>query len=79
MIAPSCLGSPTEKKDNIAALLSDFKWARSKSLYIGDSNNDLEAAKANNLDFVGRCSGLIDWQKFDTRFVLDLFSLYEVL
>ena len=25
------LGSPTEKQDNIAALLSDFKWERSKS------------------------------------------------
>ena len=75
----SILGSPVEKKDNIAALLSDLNWQYNKSLYVGDSNNDLEAAKANNLDFVGRCSGLIDWQKFDTRFVLDLSSLYEVL
>jgi phosphoglycolate phosphatase-like HAD superfamily hydrolase len=75
----SILGSPVEKKDNIAALLSDLNWQHNKSLYIGDSNNDLEAAKANNLDFVGRCSGLIDWQKFDTRFVLDLSSLYEVI
>jgi phosphoglycolate phosphatase-like HAD superfamily hydrolase len=75
----SILGSPVEKKDNIAALLSDLNWQHNQSLYVGDSNNDLEAAKANNLDFVGRCSGLIDWQKFDTRFVLDLFSLYEVL
>jgi phosphoglycolate phosphatase-like HAD superfamily hydrolase len=75
----SILGSPVEKKDNIAALLSDLNWQHNKSLYVGDSNNDLEAAKANNLDFVGRCSGLIDWQKFDTKFVLDLSSLYEVL
>ena len=73
------LGSPTEKKDNIAALLSDLNWQHSKPLYVGDSNNDLEAAKANNLDFVGRCSGLIDWENFDTKFVPDLSSLHKVL
>ena len=54
------LGSPIEKKDNIATLLSDFKWERNKSLYVGDSNNDLEAAKANNVDLIGRSSGLVD-------------------
>jgi phosphoglycolate phosphatase-like HAD superfamily hydrolase len=73
------LGSPIEKKDNIASLLSDLNWQPSKSLYVGDSNNDLEAAEANKLDFVGRCSGLVDWRNFDNRFVLDLSSLYEVL
>ena len=75
----SILGSPVEKKDNIAALLSDLNWQHNKSLYVGDSNNDLEAAKANNLDFVGRFSGLIDWRNFDVRFVLDLSSLHEFL
>jgi phosphoglycolate phosphatase-like HAD superfamily hydrolase len=75
----SILGSPFEKKDNIGTLLSDLNWQQNKTIYVGDSNNDLEAAKANNLDFVGRCSGLIDWQNFDNRFVLDLSSLYEVL
>jgi phosphoglycolate phosphatase-like HAD superfamily hydrolase len=75
----SILGSPVEKKDNIADLLSGLNWQHSQSLYVGDSNNDLEAAKANNLDFVGRCSGLIDWQNFDTKFVLDLSSLDKIL
>ena len=69
------LGSPIEKKDNIATLLSDFKWERNKSLYIGDSNNDLEAAKANNIDFIGRSSGLVDWKNYNVRFVSDLSSL----
>jgi phosphoglycolate phosphatase-like HAD superfamily hydrolase len=73
------LGSPIEKKANITSLLSDLNWQNSRSLYVGDSQNDLEAAKANNLDFVGRCSGLIDWHNFDTKFVLDLSSLHEVL
>ena len=75
----SILGSPIEKKENIAALLSDLNWQHNKSLYVGDSNNNLEAAIANNLDFVGRCSGLIDWQNSDTRFVWNLSTLHEVL
>ena len=73
------LGSPIEKKDNIATLLSDFKWERNKSLYIGDSNNDLEAAKANNIDFIGRSSGLVDWEGYNVKFVSDLSSLYNFL
>lgn len=73
------LGSPTEKKQNIADLMADLNWEHNKSLYVGDSNNDLEAAKLNNLDFVGRCSGLIDWENFNVKYVLDLSSLYKVL
>jgi phosphoglycolate phosphatase-like HAD superfamily hydrolase len=73
------LGSPIEKRDNIARLLSDFKWERNKSLYVGDSNNDLEAARANNIDFIGRSSGLVDWKSYNVRFVSDLSSLYGVL
>jgi phosphoglycolate phosphatase-like HAD superfamily hydrolase len=73
------LGSPIEKKENIASLLSDLNWQHSKSLYVGDSNNDWDAAKANDLDFVGRCSGLVDWKNFDTRYISDFSSLYKVL
>jgi phosphoglycolate phosphatase-like HAD superfamily hydrolase len=73
------LGSPTEKKDNIATLLSDFKWERSQCLYVGDSNNDLEAAKKNNIDFIGRSSGLVDWECYNVKFVSDLSSLYDFL
>ena len=46
---------------------------------MGDSNNDLEAAKSNNLDFVGRYSGLIDWKNSNVSFILDLSSLYSVI
>jgi phosphoglycolate phosphatase-like HAD superfamily hydrolase len=73
------LGSPVEKKDNIAALLSELNWSHDRSVYVGDSNNDLDSAKANNIDFVGRCSGLIDWKNFSVKFVSDLSSLYGVL
>jgi phosphoglycolate phosphatase-like HAD superfamily hydrolase len=73
------LGSPTEKKQNIADLLVDLNWQHNKSLYVGDSNNDLEAAKFNNMDFVGRCSGLVDWKNFNVKYVLDLYSLHRIL
>ena len=73
------LGSPTEKKENIAALLSELNWSHDRSVYVGDSNNDLDSAKANNIDFVGRCSGLIDWKNFSVKFVSDLSSLYSVI
>ena len=69
------LGSPVEKKDNIASLLADLNWTPGQSLYVGDSNNDLDAAKANNLNFIGRCSGLTDWKNSNIRFVDDLSSL----
>ncbi len=73
------LGSPVEKKDNIAVLLAELNWSHDRSVYVGDSNNDLEAAKSNNLDFVGRYSGLIDWKSSNVSFILDLSSLYSVL
>ena len=73
------LGSPTEKKDNIAILLSHLGWMHEKSLYVGDSNNDFEAAKANNLDFIGRSSGLINWKSYNIKFIPDLSSLYSFI
>jgi phosphoglycolate phosphatase-like HAD superfamily hydrolase len=73
------LGSPVEKKDNIAVLLSELNWSHDRSVYVGDSNNDLDSAKANDLDFVGRCSGLIDWENSDVRFISDLSSLHKAL
>ena len=60
-------------------VLETRPWERNKSLYICDSNNDLEAAKANNIDFIGRSSGLVDWKNYNVRFVSDLSSLYNVL
>ena len=73
------LGSPIEKEENIAALLSKLNWEHEKSLYVGDSNNDLEAAKANQLDFVGRSSGLINWKNFNIKFIPDLSDLFNAL
>ena len=73
------LGSPVEKKDNISALLSNLNWEPSKTLYVGDSSNDLEAAKENDLEFIGRCSGLVDWENLGTKFIFDLSYLSELI
>jgi HAD superfamily hydrolase (TIGR01549 family) len=73
------LGSPTEKKNNIAALLSELNWNHNECVYVGDSHNDLEAAEANSLDFIGRCSGLTDWKGYNIPFISDLFSLYNAM
>jgi len=73
------LGSPIEKEENIAILLSKLNWKHEKSLYVGDSSNDLEAAKANQLDFVGRSSGLINWKNFNIKFIPDLSDLFNAL
>jgi phosphoglycolate phosphatase-like HAD superfamily hydrolase len=73
------LGSPVEKKNNIAALLSDLNWEHNNSLYVGDSHNDLEAAEDNDIDFIGRYSGLTDWKSRDIPFVPDLTFLYDAM
>ena len=55
------LGSPASKESNIALLLSKMGWGRKSCLFIGDSINDFDAARANGIDFIGRNSNLINW------------------
>lgn len=55
------LGSPTSKESNIALLLSKMGWGRKSCLFIGDSINDFDAARAHGIDFIGRNSNLINW------------------
>ena len=73
------LGSPVNKEDNIRKLFLDLNWCANDAFYLGDSENDLDAAKANNLDFVGRCSGLVNWENTDVPNILDMFSLPTIL
>jgi len=73
------LGSPIKKEDNIARLLDDLEWKLDETVYIGDSNNDLEASWSNNIDFIGRDSGLVDWTSFKVSRILDLSELEEIL
>lgn len=55
------LGSPVSKESNIALLLSKMEWERKSCLFIGDSINDLDAAMANEIDFIARDSGIVKW------------------
>lgn len=48
----SISGSPTPKNDLVKDLLLEYKYERKKCCLIGDSINDFEAAKINNIDFV---------------------------
>ena len=47
------LGSPTPKIDNVAGLLEKYRFNKTRTLLIGDSINDLHAAEANKISFMG--------------------------
>lgn len=46
-------GSPTHKNQIVANIIQDYKLQKTKTALIGDSINDLEAAKINQIDFFG--------------------------
>ena len=46
-------GSPTPKRELIATLLKAHRFTREETVLIGDSVNDLEAAEANHIQFLG--------------------------
>jgi HAD superfamily hydrolase (TIGR01549 family) len=70
------LGSPVSKEKNISRLLGELGWEKGSCLYIGDSINDFEAAQNNNIDFLARGSGLVDWDFVDNVTVIrDLTQL----
>jgi HAD superfamily hydrolase (TIGR01549 family) len=68
------LGSPASKERNMAGLLSKFKWQKADCLFVGDSINDLAAAKVNGIDFVGLKSDLIGLDFADKAVMLENFS-----
>jgi len=59
------LGSPEKKKINLSRLLSEAGWGKELCLFVGDSINDLNAARINSISFIGRNSGLVDWKTID--------------
>ena len=74
------LGSPTEKNENLSNFLERKGLEKRKCLYIGDSINDYNAAKENELSFLGRQSGLIDWKEIpETDYIENLSCLTEYL
>ena len=68
------LGSPTSKESNIVLLLTKMGWGRKSCLFIGDSINDFDAARANGIDFIGRNSNLINWGLMGNLTVVDDLS-----
>lgn len=58
------LGSPAEKIENIQRLLNGQGWKADQCLFIGDTQNDLSAARRAGVDFLGRHSGMVDWTTF---------------
>ena len=68
------LGSPASKGSNIALLLTKMGWGRKSCLFIGDSINDFDAARANGIDFIGRNSNLINWGLTGNLTVVDDLS-----
>ncbi len=46
-------GSPTAKKQLVSNLLEEYNYDKNKTVLIGDSMNDFEAAQYNEIDFMG--------------------------
>lgn len=46
-------GSPTPKKELVAELMKSNKYRKEKTVLIGDSINDFDAAKINEIEFMG--------------------------
>lgn len=55
------LGSPVRKENNLTGLLSGRGWKKEACVFVGDSINDLNTARANGIDFIARNSGTTDW------------------
>ena len=49
----SLKGSPVNKSDNISSLIINQGYSRNQITYIGDSINDFESAKLNQINFFG--------------------------
>lgn len=46
-------GSPTPKNNLVSTIITDYNYSLNETILIGDSINDYEAAKINNIDFYG--------------------------
>lgn len=72
------LGSPLSKEENLAKLLKETGWNKELCLFIGDSSNDLEAVRSSGIDFVGRNSGLVNWNSLGNVPAIDDFSQLDL-
>jgi len=49
----SIYGSPIHKNDLVKNIFNNYKYKQNETILIGDSINDYEASKVNNIDFYG--------------------------
>lgn len=73
------MGSPRTKHENIALLLEQMGWLAAECLFIGDSENDKEAADQVGVPFVPRNSGIEQWDVYDGKVLTDLTELEDYL
>ncbi|HSV98601.1 MAG TPA: HAD hydrolase-like protein [Sedimentisphaerales bacterium] len=73
------LGSPKEKAENLAELLAGRGWEKQASVYVGDSQNDYQAAVEVGIDFIGRQSGVMDWRDTDVAHIASLRELPQAI
>lgn len=58
------LGAPLSKEENFNKLFLKTGWQREDALFVGDTTNDLDAARSCGVFFIGRNSGLVNWGHF---------------
>jgi len=73
------MGSPQTKRENIRRLLEKTSWLASECLFIGDSENDREAASGMGIPFLARNSGIEPWDGYDGTVLTDLTELEDYL
>jgi phosphoglycolate phosphatase-like HAD superfamily hydrolase len=65
------LGSPIKKEINIKNIINTYNLLRNETIYIGDSINDYNATIKNNLLFIGRNSGVYDFNTLSSVIVIE--------
>ena len=72
-------GSPTPKIRNIADILSANGYQAARTVLVGDSHNDLEAARANEVLFIARAPVSAAWAPCGDARIDDLLGLDRAL
>ncbi|MGB3114366.1 MAG: HAD-IA family hydrolase, partial [Candidatus Omnitrophota bacterium] len=75
-------GSPAGKAESINKILGENGYNRKKTLFIGDSKNDLQAAQETGVTFIARVAGQRqEWSDsgYVSRVMPDLEGLKEIL
>jgi phosphoglycolate phosphatase-like HAD superfamily hydrolase len=66
-------GSPIHKNDLVKIILSKNNYLENETILIGDSTNDYEAAKINNIDFYGYNN--VDLKDVSKTYIIDFENI----